>query len=110
MTNVMSLPSVGPYVGVSRDKIVEPEGADRKIRVLVYGAYNAMGLIGSEHNGIAILDETNKTVLVDGIEKAASGYCGPTLCQRLGFDAVCAMGWAEIVELIRGHPRTRGAL
>lgn len=31
----------------------------------IAGAYNAFGLIGSEHNGIFVLDDTNKNVILD---------------------------------------------
>jgi hypothetical protein len=44
--DIMSLPSEGPYVGISRDQIVK-KGKNR-YRLLLYGAYNAFGLIGSE--------------------------------------------------------------
>jgi hypothetical protein len=40
----------------------------------IAGAYNAFGLIGSEHNGIFVLDDTNKAVIFDRDTEISSGY------------------------------------
>lgn len=78
----MSLASknVMPYMGVTDDFIKELADG-RKFRVILYGAYNAMGLIGPEFNGIAILNEHDKNVVTDNIGIAESGYFGPTKYQ-----------------------------
>jgi len=47
----------------------------------IAGAYNAYGLIGSEHNGIFILDDTNKQVILDRDTEISSGYHGPSQAQ-----------------------------
>jgi hypothetical protein len=44
----------------------------------IAGAYNAFGLIGSEHNGIFVLDDTNKAVVFDRDTEISSGYHGPS--------------------------------
>ena len=46
--------SAGQYTMVSRDHKVK--FGDRTFRVVLYGAYNAFGLIGPEKNGIAVLE------------------------------------------------------
>lgn len=62
---------VGPYEAVTHDHVRE-DG----YRILLSGAYNAMGLIGPEHNGIAVLDEVNKQVVTDCVGRQASGWYG----------------------------------
>jgi len=57
---------IGPFMGVEFDEIVSH--GDRAFRVITYSAYNAMGLIGTEYNGVAILDENDKTCLAKNIE------------------------------------------
>lgn len=47
----------------------------------IAGAYNAFGLIGSEHNGIFVLDDTNKSVVFDRDTEISSGYHGPSQSQ-----------------------------
>jgi hypothetical protein len=48
----------------------------------IAGAYDASGLIGSEHNGCFVLDDTNKRVIFDRDTPQASGYYGPSQAQR----------------------------
>ena len=56
--------SVGQYTMVAKDQSLK--FGNRSFRVLLYGAYNAMGLIGTEKNGIAVLDEDRRQVVLDG--------------------------------------------
>jgi hypothetical protein len=85
------LPDVGPYTMVWRDEILT--FGEQQFRVIIYGAFNAFGLIGPEINGIAILDETRLVVVADKIANQNSGYFGPSLLQEsivdslIGFDA-----------------------
>jgi hypothetical protein len=62
--------NIMPFMGVEFDQVVGD------YRVITYQAYNAMGLIGSECNGIAILSEKNRDVVLDEYCKQSSGYCG----------------------------------
>ena len=103
MTNVMTLPQVGPYVGVSRDEIVQ----DGKYRVLLYGAYNAMGLIGPECNGIAVLDQGKMSVLLDEEAKEPSGYFGPSRAQERRYKEIMAMSLVKFRQWVNRHPRSR---
>lgn len=59
---------VGPFMGVTLDKTVEFEGHG-KFRVIMYRAYNAHGLIGTENNGVAVLDEDQMDVVCDMIPR-----------------------------------------
>lgn len=96
---------VGQYEMVSRDSRRQLWG--RNLRVVVYGAYNAMGLIGPEDNGIAILDEGSRSVVIDGHVKENSGYFGPSVRQIEEFARIMSMEDAELEEFIESHPRKR---
>jgi hypothetical protein len=75
-----SVPSLVPknvdrFTGVQFDK--QRQLSDGQVvRVITYQAYNAMGLIGSEYNGVAVLLEEPPRVLTDGLKRSASGYNG----------------------------------
>jgi hypothetical protein len=103
--------TVGPYVGVAGDKVIKFDNS-RSFRVLLYGAYNALGLIGSEYNGIAVLDEDNKTVVADNIEVADSGYFGPTAAQKALFDTMTGANFSfqDLQTLVNNAPRARTVL
>lgn len=105
-----TFPALGPYMGVTRDTTVSfkiNRKASRNFRVIVYGAYNAMGLIGSERNGIAVLDEDQRAVLCDDIERGDSGYFGPSNRQLETFETIKGLSWAAFRELINESPRAR---
>lgn len=97
---------VGPYEYVRRDEVRKFRNG-RSFRVLLYGAYNAMGLIGSEYNGIAILDEDQKQVLADNIGKEASGYYGPSDAQKQKFEQVLKLSWQDFRTLVNTSGRNR---
>lgn len=101
----MSLPSEGPYIGVSRDRIVK-KGKTR-FRILLYGAYNAFGLIGSEHNGICVLNEDDKSVVTDGVLPVDSGYFGPAKIQLDLFDKLVKATAREFREIVNASDRLR---
>lgn len=102
-------PSVGPFMGVELDRIVSyPNG--RKLRFLTYGAYNAFGLIGSEKNGVAVLDEDRKVVVCDELYREASGYFGISAAQRRKFEALVAASWEDVCEVVNASDRCRQEL
>lgn len=70
--SVLSNPRIGPYMGVTRDV------TRGRYRLAVYGAFNAFGLIGSEHNGIVVLDNDAMCVVADRLFQQDSGYFGPS--------------------------------
>lgn len=103
--NIFSLPAEGPYIGVSRDRIVK-KGKTR-FRILLYGAYNAFGLIGSEHNGICVLNEDEKNVVTDGVLPVSSGYFGPTKIQLDLFDKLVKAPSREFREIVNASDNLR---
>lgn len=73
----------------------------------IAGAYNAFGLIGSEHNGIFVLDDTNKAVVLDRDTEISSGYHGPSQAQWERLKHFCTCDEADFVDLIHNHERSR---
>ena len=106
MDVINTFPRVGPYMGVTRDNVRTFDNG-RSFRVLVFGAYNAMGLIGSEFNGLAVLDEDEKAVLADRIGCESSGYFGPSKDQLQLFDHAMACPWDQFQTLINESGRNR---
>jgi hypothetical protein len=100
----------GPYTGILFDEKVKmktPKGKVRTFRILIYQAFNAMGLIGSEMNGVLILDVDFKKVICDEIEKQSSGYNGASAAQVEMAENLVKMGWTMFVKFVNGHPRAR---
>lgn len=70
-------------------------------------AYNAFGLIGSECNGIFVLNESRKTVVLDEHMRADTGYFGPTQAHLRELDRLEHLPDQEFVDFVCAHPRTR---
>ena len=98
--------SVGQYTMVAKDQSLK--FGNRSFRVLLYGAYNAMGLIGTEKNGIAVLDEDRRQVVLDGHCAQDSGYYGPNEQQILEFQRICDLPAEEFMDFCDCHPMSRG--
>jgi hypothetical protein len=77
--------------------------------VAISGAYNAMGLIGPEFNGIVVINETRKGVVLDRHACADSGYLGATSMQLAEFRRILKMSAVEFLTFCTTHPRYRGA-
>lgn len=73
----------------------------------IAGAYDAFGLIGSEHNGIFVLNDTDKCVVLDRHEPTSSGYSGPSAGQRAEFDRIRKLSAKAFIDFIHSHPRSR---
>lgn len=74
----------------------------------IAGAYNAFGLIGSEYNGLFVLDDTNKQVVLDRHAPTSSGYNGPSISQWAELEAVVkVMDDDDFLKFITTHPRSR---
>lgn len=70
-------------------------------------AYNAYGLIGPEHNGIFILDDTLKAVVLDQHMPMASGYFGPDTARHVEIARIMGLSPRAFRAFIKAHPRTR---
>jgi hypothetical protein len=95
------------YEGIEFEKsITFPNG--RKLVVFAYRAYNAGGLIGSENNGIGILDVDKRLVLADQIERSSSyTYNGMTDHQINKAMEIAGYTWDQMVEFVNNCGRNR---
>jgi len=106
--NMNAYPNIGPYTGVTFDVVRTFEEVGRTFRIVVYAAFNAHGLIGSEDNGILVLDDDNMEVLADSLEKNSSGYFGPSDHQwGVANMLATAMTWLEFASYINSCGRNR---
>ena len=76
-------------------------------KVGIATALNAFGLIGTEYNGIFVLDDTHKAVVLDNHLIGAAGGFGPYGNQKAEFDRLLALPDADFLAFIRSHPNTR---
>lgn len=74
----------------------------------IAGAYDAFGLIGPEHNGIFILDDDAKRVVLDRHMPIASGYNGPSAEQWAEFKRIAELPVTAFHNFCRNNPRYRG--
>lgn len=103
----LSAYSIGPYTGISREAALEFPEVGRRFRLAIYAAFNAHGLIGSEDNGIVLLDEDKRFVVLDQHFQEFSGYYGPTVRQIDEFERITKLNWTEFCEFVAVHPRAR---
>lgn len=99
--------NVGPYM-YTRGDFTRADG----YRVVLYGAYNAMGLIGSEDNGIAVLDNNMMRVWCDRI--GCNPSCGwyqpeaePSKDQIELFQKMRTMPTNELIRFVNKQDRCR---
>lgn len=96
----------GQYVGIAGD--FTRTAGPVTYRVILYGAYDAFGLIGPEHNGIAIVTEApSRCVVLDEHCCESTGYYGPSARQVAEFARLRDMADTELAAFIRQHPRNR---
>lgn len=101
----------GQYMDIAKEH-ERSFGTAMTIRIVLYGAYNAMGLIGPEVNGIAILQEhPRRCVLLDEHMRKGYGWYnggGPSVAQLEEFDRIAALDNSALLLFIQSHPRFRG--
>ncbi len=77
------------------------DGGVRTFSVIVASAYDA-GIIGSEYNGVAVLDEDNREVVFD---RGGRSYDVPS--QRQLAKELMAADWPAFCDLLKAQPRLR---
>lgn len=99
------------YIAMCCTRVLDINGEDVKIHIMLSGAYNAFGLIGPEMNGIVILNDTKKAVVLDMESQETSGwypgFSGPSRRQIAKFEALAEMSDSDLVDWIRSHERYR---
>lgn len=96
---------IGPY-RYADDALGEKSFGGRLFKIVIAGAFDA-GIVGSECNGIVILDENNESVVLDEHFKEVSGYNGPSARQKAEFKRIMDMDWPEFSKFCRENPRFR---
>jgi hypothetical protein len=71
--------------------------------VVLYGALNVGGLIGTEHNGIAVLWENRGKVVLLGHYRDRS-YMQPSNSQRQEYARICVLKATQFRSFINSHP------
>lgn len=100
---------IGNYLhadGALRSRIVD----GTRYLIGIAGAYDAFGLIGPEHNGIFVLDDTNKRVVLDRHAEISSGYHGPSQGQWDALRDVMQMDAPTFTAFVNDNPRSRVTL
>lgn len=103
------------YRGIARHEVKKvewncPAGqgkVEHTFVLVLYGAFDAYGLIGPECNGIAVLSVDDGQVVLDEHYKETTGYFGPSERQKEEFDRLMGLGAEEFIRFCRTHPRTR---
>jgi hypothetical protein len=81
-----------------------------RYRLVVYGAFNAFGLIGSEKNGIAVLDDEDRCVVADELFKEDSGYFGPSKAQLRGLLHLMTCDAKSFANIVNSSGRNRHSI
>ena len=92
--------NVGPFENISRDE--RRTVGNEEVRLVIYGQYNAMGLIDTSKNGIAILSDTRRQVLTDEIAIGEN----PAAKSRK-FDELMGMSDQDFALAVNSNHRTR---
>jgi hypothetical protein len=90
--------AVGPYVNVSRNATRQVGGDE--FRVVLYGAYDAMGLVGSECNGIVVMSEPSQVIVTDELAIESTGSLGPSKAQIEMFDKLMTCPDEEFRKIV----------
>lgn len=73
----------------------------------IAGGYNARGLIGTECNGIFILDDVRKAVLADELACQRGCFLETSREQQALYDKLAQLTWAEFRDYVNAQSRSR---
>lgn len=100
------LPVARQYVGIDFYREVTFPN-DEKFIVACYRAFNAMGLIGPECNGIVILHINKKSILADELAKESTGYFGNSPKQLAEAERICGLSYEDFCAYVNASGRNR---
>lgn len=98
---------IGPFHYADPADIHRRKIEGREFVLGIATAYNAFGLIGTEYNGLFVLDDTDKKVVLDRHAEGPAGGFGPTDQQRAAFEELKRAEPHAFLAFIRSNPRTR---
>lgn len=94
------------YMGIQLEYTVD-FGANGQFRIGTYQAFNAMGLIGSEQNGVVILQDDKRRVVLDRHYEINTGYFGASKQQLNEATRISQLNWEDFQDFVNNHPRHR---
>ena len=97
--------TIGPYERVKRDSVRLVHGD--AYRLILYGAYNARGLVGAEHNGIAVLQESPPAVIADKVACDDTGIETPTAVQIAQYEQMRTCDDEKFRAIVNATDRLR---
>lgn len=102
----ISGPRLGQFVGIRRQftRTINK----KSFTVAIYAAHDVFGLIGSERNGVVVVNDTDKKVVLDMEAASSSGWYGPTKKQLDVFGSLNAMTKMQFLGYIRLCENFRG--
>ena len=98
---------IGPYHYDPATLPQQRTAGKKTYTVGIATAYNAFGLIGTELNGVFVLNETDKAVVLDQHAIGPSGGFGATTAQKAAMEKLLAMPDADFLAFIKADPRSR---
>ena len=102
--------NIKPYTGVQLDITAEfktPTGP-RHFRIITYQAYDAYGLIGTEINGVAVLDDDQKQIVCDKMwPNRQGGWGGATQEQVENAERLADLRWDLFKSEVSTHEQCR---
>lgn len=101
---------IGPYEACYGDRHRHFGGDLARFRLFASGAFNANGLIGSEYNGIVVLDEHRLQVVADKLCAQSSGWYGsqqPYPSTMGALDMLTECSDEEFVDVLMQYGRCR---
>jgi len=105
MTTGLYHKTIYPYMGVEYER--DLTFGKRSFKIITYQAYNALGLIGSECNGLAVFDNNKKQVVADQIHQIGTGWFGASPEQIAVFGKVINMDWPAFQKWVNMRRRLR---
>lgn len=93
----MNLPNKKPFMWIEHEEVIKLT-EDDAIRVIAFGAYNAMGIIGTEKGGVAIVHDDPNFVI------ATKDIPWSMLKRKIEFEAVVKL----LRELLDDRPEHGG--
>lgn len=98
----------GPYYVHNEVGVKTRTAGGETFKLFISAAFNAMGLIGSEADGIVVLNETRMEVVTDEILRSGNGYTGPHANQIAQIDYLLNLPDAQFLKEAAGSIRFRG--
>lgn len=103
-------PSIDPFHLVTAQQLID-HGVHGRYRIVLYGAYNACGLMDPAGNGVGVLiepkDGARGAVVVDGVGQERSGSMGPSQAQCDLYAVICNEPWPVFQKRCNRSDRAR---